>query len=132
MKDFFLKKIKDNKIKNELDQIKEWEEKINQKDLYNTTQITQITYNTNKYNYDFQQYETIRSFGESVYAGKISADETEEDQSNLLENIIKVNEKSKPRIKEGKDKNEILMKVYMLWMKDENKTLMLSEAEYFQ
>ena len=36
--------------------------KIEQKDL---------KYKANKYLYDFQQFETIRSFGESIYTGKI-------------------------------------------------------------
>ena len=27
--------------------------------------------------FDFQQYETIRSFGESIYTGKINMDEAE-------------------------------------------------------
>ena len=45
------------------------EEKIKRKDLI---------HKTNKYKYNFQQYETTRSFGESTYAGKITTDETEE------------------------------------------------------
>ena len=28
-----------------------------------------LIHETNKYKYDFQQYEFIRSFGESIYAG---------------------------------------------------------------
>ena len=32
-----------------------------------------------KYIYDFQQYETIRSFGESIYTSKIHMDEAEMD-----------------------------------------------------
>ena len=47
-----------------------------------------MIYRTNKYKYDFQQRETIRYFGESIYAGKTTTDEAEEDQSNLLKNII--------------------------------------------
>ena len=31
----------------------------------------------NIYTYDFQQYDTIRSFGDSIYTGKISIDEVE-------------------------------------------------------
>ena len=30
------------------------------------------------------QYTTIRSFAERIYAGKVTIDEAEEDQSNLL------------------------------------------------
>ena len=91
----FPKGIRNNKIKNKWDKITEWEEKIKRKGLI---------CKTNEYKYDFQQYETIRSFGESIYAGKSSTDEAEQYQSNLLENIIEFNEKSRPRTKEGKDK----------------------------
>ena len=88
--------IKNNEIRNELDEIKKWEEKIKRRDLI---------YRANNYKYDFQQYETIASFGESIYAGKITIGEAEEDQSNLLKNIVEFNEKSRPKTKEGKDKN---------------------------
>ena len=77
-------------------------------------------YKTNKYKYDFQRYEAIRCFDESIYAGKIITDEGEEDQSNLLKNIAELNEKPRPRTKEGKDKKQILVKVNILFMKDEN------------
>ena len=46
-----------------------------------------LIYKTNKYKFDFQQYEIIRSFPENIYAGKIYTDEVEEDQSNLIKNI---------------------------------------------
>ena len=42
--------------------LKTWENKIKRKGL---------KYETNKYIYDFQQFETIRSFGNSVYTGKV-------------------------------------------------------------
>ena len=45
--------------------------------------------------YDFQQFETTRSFGDSIYTGKISIDEVEMDQTNLLDNIVNFNNKSK-------------------------------------
>ena len=64
-------KVKQRKSKN-------GKNKIKQKDLI---------YRTNKSKYDFQQYETLRSFDESIYAGKITVDEVEEDQSNLLKAI---------------------------------------------
>ena len=107
----FPKWMKTNEVKNEIYKIKKSEEKIKRKDL---------KYETNKYVYDFQQFETIRSFGESIYTGKTNINQTEMDQTNLLENIIEFNNKSKPKIKEGQDKNEILLTVKVLFMKDEN------------
>ena len=43
-----------------------------------------------------------KSFGESIYTGKINIDEAEMNQSNLLENMVKFDEKSRPRKKEDK------------------------------
>ena len=83
----FPKNMRTNEIKNEIEDIKKWEEKINRKDL---------KYKTNKYLYDFQQFETLfnkRSFGDSIYTGKINIDEAGMDQSNLLEYIGKLNNK---------------------------------------
>ena len=92
--------------------LKKWKEKIRRRDL---KQIYE-----KKYIYDFQQDETITSFGESIYTCKAEIVEAEEDQSNLLKNIIEVNNKSGPRIKEGKDRKEILKKVHMIFIKVDN------------
>ena len=75
--------MKTNDNKNEIDKIKKWEEKIEQKDLI---------YKANKYKIDFQQHKTIRCFGESIYTGKINKDKVEMDQSNLLKNKIVIQE----------------------------------------
>ena len=41
-------------------------------------------WNKKKYVYDFQQYETIRSFGESIDTHEAKIVEAEKDQSHLL------------------------------------------------
>ena len=46
----------------------------------------------------------IGSFGESTYNHKANVTEAEGDQSNLLNNIVEFNDKSKTRSKEGNDK----------------------------
>ena len=89
--------MRNNEIKNEIDEIKKWEDKIKHKYL---------KYEANKNTYDFQQFETIRSFGDSIYTGKISINEADLDQTNLLENMIKFNNKSRPRSKEERDKKQ--------------------------
>ena len=70
--------MRTNEIKNEIYEIKKWEEKIKQEDL---------KYKTKKYTYDFQQYETLWSYDESIYTCKAIIVEVKEDQSNLLENF---------------------------------------------
>ena len=91
----FPKEMRSNEIKNQIDEIQKWEDKIKRKDL---------KYETYKYIYDFQQFETIRPFGNSIYAGKISINETEMHRTNLLKNMVKFNDKSRPRSKEDKNK----------------------------
>ena len=58
-----------------------------------------LKYEVGKYIFDFQQYETIRFFGESIYNGKINIDEAEIDQTKLLENMVNFNNNSRPTSK---------------------------------
>ena len=69
-----------------------------------------LKYEAGNNKYGFQQYETTRSFFESIYAGKISTQDAGMDQTNLLKNS-KFNNKSRPKTKKCKDKNEILSEV---------------------
>ena len=86
--------MRNNEIENEIDEIKKREDKIKRKDLKLA----------NKYEYDFQQFDITRSFGDSIHTGKISIDEAGMYQTNLLENMIKFNNKFRPRSKKDKDK----------------------------
>ena len=95
--ELFPKRMRNNEIKNERHKIKKLEEIIRRKDL---------KYETKKHMYDFQQYETIRSFGDNIYTGKINIDEAEMDQSNLFKNIVEFNNKFRPRTTEGKDQKK--------------------------
>ena len=66
--------MRTNEIKDEIYEIKKWEEKTKRGDF---------KYKIKHCVYDFQQYETIRSFGDNIYRGKSNIDETEMDHSNL-------------------------------------------------
>ena len=55
-----------NEVKNEIEEIKKWEEIIERKDL---------KYETNRYRFDFQQFKAKRSFGDSIYNDKINRKE---------------------------------------------------------
>ena len=88
IKGLFPKKMRNAGIKNEIDEIRKWEEKIKRKDLKDETKV---------YIYDFQQYKTIRSFADKIYTCKFNLDESEMDQSNLLKNLVKFNNRSRPR-----------------------------------
>ena len=93
----FPEKMRNNETENEIDKLKKWEEKIKRKDL---------KYETKKYIYGFQQFGKIRSFGDNICTVRINIDEAEIDQINLLENMIKFNDKSRPK----KRKKKIRMK----------------------
>ena len=97
----FPKEMRTSEIENEIDEIKKLENKIKRKNL---------KYETNKYMYDFQQSEMIRSFGDSIYAGKISIDEM--DQSNHLENMIEFNDKTRPKKKKRRKEEKKKKKVF--------------------
>ena len=85
--------------------------KIKRKDLKNETKV---------YIYDFQQYKTIRSFGDNIYTCKFNIDEAEMDESNLFKKLVKFDNGSRPKTAKGKDEKEILMKVHMLFNKVKN------------
>ena len=74
--------MRTNEIKNELDEITGWEDKIKGNNL---------KYETKKCIYDFQQFKMLRSFGENIISGKIAISKADEDQSNLLEKIVEFN-----------------------------------------
>ena len=92
--------MRTNEIKNEINDMKKWENKIKRKDL---------KYETNWYKFDFKQFETIRIFGVSIHNGKISIDESEIEQTNLLENVVDFKNKSISKSKKIKTKNKIIL-----------------------
>ena len=68
----FPKDLENNEIRNELNEIKKLEEKINRDDL---------KYETNKYVYNFQKFQGIRYFGDSIFNGKITISEVDKKSS---------------------------------------------------
>ena len=67
--------MRNNEIKNEIDEIKKWEEKIKRENL---------KYERKKFIYDFRQCETVRSFGDNICISKINIDEAEKDHCHLI------------------------------------------------
>ena len=80
--------MRTNEIKNKTDDIKKWKNKTKQKFL---------KFETIRYALDFQQFETIRVFGDSICNGKINIKEAEKKQTNLIENIVNFSYKSRSR-----------------------------------
>ena len=45
-------------------------------------------YETDKYVYNFQQFETIRSFGKVIFRCKITLNDAKKDHTDLLDKIV--------------------------------------------
>ena len=50
-----------------------------------------------EYVYNFKQFEEIKYFVKSIFAGEITLDNADEDQSDLLNDFVDFNKRTKPR-----------------------------------
>ena len=94
----FSKELENNEIKNEMNENKKFEKKIDRNDS---------KYETDKYTFNFQQF----VFG--TVSGNIS--EANKNQSNLLENTLEFNGKTRPTAKEDKKKNNTFESINSLY-----------------
>ena len=65
-----------------------------------------LIYEAGEYIYDFRKFNTIRTFGEDIYNGKITLEEADEDQSDLVDEINNFTKKTKPRDNEKKQEKK--------------------------
>ena len=80
--------ILNDEAKKELDKISEIEKNVNREKL---------VYKTNIRTYDFQNFQTIRTFARDIYNDEISLEEANADQGKLLDEINYFNRRAKPR-----------------------------------
>ena len=80
--------LNNGEAKKELDKIKEIEKSVDREKLI---------YETNEYTYSFKNFQTIKTFGRDIYEGKITIEEANEYQTNLLAEIICFKKHAKPR-----------------------------------
>ena len=109
--------------KNELNKIKGTEKTVDREILY---------YRTNKYTFNFQNFQTISTFGRDIYNGKITTEEADEDQRDLLVEILNFKKKAKPKSPGKNNKQKIFLKTYIIFMNVEKEFLMLLIDKYFQ
>ena len=57
--------------------------------------IEDLVYKTDKYVHNFQQYEIIRSFSKSIFARKISLDDSDKTQIDLLNEFVDLKKRAK-------------------------------------
>ena len=70
--------LNNDEAKKELDKIKEIEKNVDREKLI---------YETNEYTYSFKNFQTIKTFGRDIYEGKITIEEANEHQTDLLAEI---------------------------------------------
>ena len=61
--------------------------------MRNLVNTGDLFYETDKYVYNFQQFETIRSFGKIIFRCKINLNDAKKDHTDLLNKIV-----AKPKI----------------------------------
>ena len=61
-----------------------------------------MVYYSSKEPFDFRIFKTIRTFGDDIYTNKITINEVDQEQSNLVEYILNFNNKTRPKKKDDK------------------------------
>ena len=93
--------------KNELSKIKETEKTVDRENWH---------YRTNKYTFNFQNFQSINTFGRGIQNGKITTEEADEDQSDLLVEILSFKKKAKSKSpKKKQQKDDVLKNLYNLF-----------------
>ena len=65
-----------------------------------------MIYYSNKETSDFNAFKTIKSFGVNVYSGKITINEADQEQADLLEYILNFINIDTPKNKDDKKKQK--------------------------
>ena len=85
--------LNNDEAKKELDKIIEIEINVDREKLI---------YETNEYIYSFKNFQTIKTFGRDIHEGKITIEEANEYQIDLLAEIMNFRKNTKPRTQEKK------------------------------
>ena len=68
-----------------------------------------MIYCSSEETFNFRIFKTIRSFGDNIYSGKITINEGDQEQSDLVEYTLNFNNKTRPKnIYDKKSKKKIL------------------------
>ena len=68
-----------------------------------------LVYKTDKHTLDFRKFNTIRTFGKDIYNGKITLEEADDCQSDLLNEIKTFNDKARPKATWHKEMKEYVL-----------------------
>ena len=68
-----------------------------------------MIYCSSEETFNFRIFKTIRSFGDNIYSGKITINEGDQEQSDLVEYTLNFNNKTRPKNRyDKKSKKKIL------------------------
>ena len=95
-----------DEAKKELDKIKEIEKTIDREKL---------VYRASEYTYNFGNFRTVKTFGRDIYEGKITLEEANTDQDNILRDIRNFNNKATPQKYNKKQKKRLFLKTCMIF-----------------
>ena len=94
-------------------------------------ELEKLIYETNEYTYSFKNFQTIKTFGRDIYEGKITIEEANEYQTDLLAETLNFRKNTKPRNQEKKQK-EFVLEACINLLRVEKKFLTLLKAKYFR
>ena len=97
----FPENMLNDEAKKEIDKISEIEKTVDREKL---------VYKASEYEYSFQKFLTIRTFGRNIYNSEITLKEADEDQESLVNEIKKFSDKTKPRSERKKQEKEDVLK----------------------
>ena len=92
--------LNNDEAKKQLDKIKEIEKNVGREKLI---------YETNEYTYGFKNFQTMKTFDRDIYEGKITPEEANKYQTDLLAEIMNFRKNLKPRSQEKKQEKEIVL-----------------------
>ena len=69
-----------------------------------------MIYCSSEETFNFRIFKTIRSFGDNIYSGKITINEGDQEQSDLVEYTLNFNNKTRPKTRyDKKSKKKFLI-----------------------
>ena len=96
----------------------EAEEEINKiKEIEQNVDREQLFYDVSKKTYHFRTFNTIRTFGEDIYNGKITLEEADMSQSDLADEIDEFINKAKTKNDDKKQERKVVIKTCVIFSK---------------
>ena len=104
--------MNNDEAKKELDKIKEIEKNVDREKL---------VYETNEYTYSFKIFRTIKTFDRDIYEGKITIEEADKYQTDLLAEIMNFKKNTKLRSQEKNKKTKLFLETCITFLRVEKK-----------